>query len=70
MTTPKRFQSHETDSDGAIRKIKGQSKKYDINKLLKKQEQDELSKILEKQKDELSKFKKTNKKKTQISMTL
>ena len=36
MPTPKRFQSHETDSDGAIKKIKGQSKKYDIDKLLKK----------------------------------
>ena len=55
MPTPKRFQSHETDSDGTIKKIKGQSKKYDINKLLKKQEQDELSKLLEKQKDELNK---------------
>ena len=28
--------THETDSDSAIKKIKGQSKKYDINKLLKK----------------------------------
>ena len=55
MSTPKRFQSHETDSDGAIKKIKGQSKKCDINKLLKKQEQDELSKLLKKQKDELNK---------------
>ena len=36
MPTPKRFQSHETDSDGAIKIIKGQSKKYDINKLLKR----------------------------------
>ena len=52
--------THETDSDGAIKKIKGQSKKYDI----KKQEQDELSKLLKKQKDELNKFKtKKNKKK-------
>ena len=34
--------THETDSDGAIKKIKGQSKKYDINKLPRKQEQDEL----------------------------
>ena len=55
--------THETDSDGAIKKkIKRQSKKYDINKLLKKQEQDELSKLLEKQKDELNKFKKKIKK--------
>ena len=66
MSTSKRFQPHETDSDGAIKKIKGQSKKYDINKLLKKQEQDEVSKLLEKQKDELNKFKKKKKKKTQI----
>ena len=58
--------THETDSDGAIKKIKGQCKKYDINKLLKKQEQDESSKLLKKQKDELNKFKKKNKKKTQI----
>ena len=63
MPTPKRFQSHKTDSDGAIKKIKGQSKKYDINKLLKKQEQDELSKLLEKQKDELNRLKKKKKKK-------
>ena len=42
--------THETDSDGAIKKIKGQSKKYDINKLLKKQEQDESSKLLKKKK--------------------
>ena len=61
----KRFRSHETDSDGAIKKLKGQnkqSKKYDINKLLKKQEQDELSKLLKKQGDELNKFKKKTKK--------
>ena len=38
--------THETDSDGAIKKIKGQSKKYDI----KKQKEDELSKLLKKQK--------------------
>ena len=50
--------THETDSDGAIKKIKGQSKKYDI----KKQEQDELSKLLKKQEDELNKFYKTKKK--------
>ena len=62
MPTPKIFQSHETDSDGAIKKIKRQSKKYDINKLFKKQEQDELSKLLEKQKDELNRFKKNKKK--------
>ena len=62
MPTPKRFQSQQSDSDGAIKKIKGQSKKYDINKLLKRQEQDGLSKLLEKQKDELNKFKKRNKK--------
>ena len=56
--------THETDSDGAIKKIKGQSKKYDI----KKQEQDELSKLLKKQKDELNKFKtkKTKKKETDL----
>ena len=41
--------THKTDSDGAI---KGQSKKYDI----KKQEEDESSKLLKKQKDELNKF--------------
>ena len=58
--------THKTDSDGAIKKIKGQSKKYDINKLPKKQEQDELSKLLKKQEDELNKFYKKNKKKTQI----
>ena len=34
--------THKTDSDGAMKKIKGQSKKYDI----KKQEKDELSKII------------------------
>ena len=50
--------THETDSDGAIQKIKGESKKYDI----KKQEKDELSKLLKKQKDELNKFHKKNKK--------
>ena len=33
--------THETDSDGAIKKIKGQSKKYDI----KKQKEDESSKL-------------------------
>ena len=44
--------THKTDSDGAIKKIKGQSKKYDI----KKQEEDESSKLLKKQKDELNKF--------------
>ena len=58
--------THETDSDGAIKKIKGQSKKYETNKLLKKQEEDELSKLLRKQKDELNKLKKKTKKKTQI----
>ena len=58
MPTPKRFQSHKTDSDGVIKKTKGQNTKYDINKLLKKQEKDELSKLLEKQKDELNKLKK------------
>ena len=49
--------THKTDSDGAIKNIKGQSKKYDT----KKQEQDELSKLL-------NKFykKNKNKKKTQI----
>ena len=39
--------THKTDSDGAIKKIKRQSKKYDI----KKQEEDESSKLLKKQKD-------------------
>ena len=34
--------THKTDSDGAMKKIKGQSKKYDI----KKQEKDELRKII------------------------
>ena len=33
--------THETDSDGAIKKIKGQSKKYDI----KKQKEDQSSKL-------------------------
>ena len=36
--------THKTDSDGAIKKIKGQSKKYDI----KKQEEDKSSKLLKK----------------------
>ena len=54
--------THKTDSDGAIKKIKGQSKKYDI----KKQEQDESSKLLKKQEDELNKFYK----KTKIPYTL
>ena len=54
--------THKTDSDGAIKKIKGQIKKYDI----KKQEEDELSKLLKKQKDELNNQKKNKKKKTQI----
>ena len=51
--------THKTDSDGAIKKIKGQSKKYDI----KKQEQDELRKLIKKQKDELNKFYKLKNKK-------
>ena len=51
--------THKTDSDGAIKKIKGQSKKYDI----KKQEKDESSKSLKKQKDELNKFYKKKQKK-------
>ena len=54
--------THKTDSDGAIKKIKGQSKKYDI----KKQKEDESSKLLKKQKDELNKCYEKNKKKTQI----
>ena len=54
--------THETNSDGAIKKTKGQSKKYDI----KKQEKDKLSKLLKKQKDELNKFYEKTKKKTQI----
>ena len=58
--------THETDSDGAIKKIKGQSKKYNINKLLKKHEEDESSKLLKKQKDELNKFYKKPKKKMRI----
>ena len=59
--------TYETDSDGAIKKMKGQSKKYDINKLLKKQEEDESSKLLKKQKDELNKFyKKTKKQHTDL----
>ena len=48
--------THKTD--GAIKKIKGQSKKYDI----KKQEEDESSKLLKKQEDELNKFYTKNKK--------
>ena len=55
--------TYETDSEDAIKKMKGQSKKYDINKLLKKQEEDESSKLLKKQKDELNKFYKKNKQK-------
>ena len=51
--------THKTDSDGAIKKIKGQSKKYNI----KKQEQDESSILLKNQKYELNKFYKKNKKK-------
>ena len=52
--------THKIDSDGAIKKIKGQSKKYDI----KKQEEDESSKLLKKQNDELNTFyKKTKQKK-------
>ena len=51
--------THKTDSDGAIKKIKGQSKKYDI----KKHEEDELSKLFKKQKDELNKFYKKKQKK-------
>ena len=54
--------THKTDSDGAIKKIKGQSKKYDI----KKQEEDELSKLLKKQKDELNNQKKNKKKDTDL----
>ena len=49
------------DSDGAMKKIKGQIKKYDI----KKQDQDESSKLLKKKQEyELNKIykKKTNKK--------
>ena len=45
----KRFQSHETDPDYSIKKLKGQNKQKDEqNQLLKKQEQDELSKLLKK----------------------
>ena len=51
--------THKTDSDGAIKKIKGQSKKYDI----KKQQEDKFSKSLKKQEDEMNKFYKKNKKK-------
>ena len=51
--------THKTDSDGTIKKIKGQSKKYDI----KEQQEDEFSKLLKKQKDELNKFYKNQKKK-------
>ena len=51
--------THKTDSDGAIKKIKGQSKKYDI----KKQKEHESIKLLKKQKDELNKFYEKNKKK-------
>ena len=42
--------THKTDSDGDIKKIKGQSKKYYINNLPKKQKQDESSKLLKKTK--------------------
>ena len=55
--------THKSDSDGAIKKIKRQSEKYDI----KKQEEDESSKLLKKQKDELNKFyKKLPKKDTDL----
>ena len=50
--------THKTYSDGAIKKTKKQSKKYDI----KKQEEDEMSKILKKQEDELNEFYEKNKK--------
>ena len=51
--------TYKTDLDGTIKKIKGQSKKYDI----KKQKQDESSKLLKKQEDELNKFYKKKTKK-------
>ena len=58
----KRSQSREIDLD-AIKKITErnkkfieQNKKYNLNKLLKKQEQDELTKSLKKQRDELNKL--------------
>ena len=58
----KRSQSPEINLD-AIKKITErnkkfieQNKKYNLNKLLKKQEQDELTELLEKQKDELNKL--------------
>ena len=59
---PKRSQSPEIDLD-AIKKITErnkkfieQNKKYKLNKLLKKQEQDELRELLEKQRHELNKL--------------
>ena len=53
----KRSQSSEIDLD-AIKKLNEQNKKYDLNKLLKEQEQeqDELNELLEKQRDELNKL--------------
>ena len=56
----KRSQSPEIDLD-IIKEITElnfieQNKKYNLNKLLKKQEQDELTKLLEKQRDELNKL--------------
>ena len=53
----KRFQS--LDLDDTIKKQKQnneQSKKYDLNKLLKEQEQDQLNQLLKKQRDELNKL--------------
>ena len=49
--------SQSLDLDDAIKKFNERNKKYDLNKLLKKQEQnDELNKLLEEQRDELNKL--------------
>ena len=51
----KRSQSFKIDLN-TIKKFNEQNKKYDSNKLLKEQEQDELNELLEKQSDELNKL--------------
>ena len=51
--------SQSLDLDDVIKKqkqINEQNKKYDLSKLLKEQEQDELNELLEKQRDELNKL--------------
>ena len=48
--------SQSPDLDDVIKEFDERNKKYDLNKLLKKQEQDELTELLEKQRDELNKL--------------